>query len=381
MNRPRINKVGIVGRGMVGAVLRQRLVEEKIFGLFPSVEFHFFSSSQAGHPSPDVGRGSDVFRDANDLTALGEMDIILTTQGGGYTKNIYQRLRAARWTGYWIDAASTLRMEDDSIIILDPVNRPQIEDGLTNGIRTFAGGNCTVSLMLLALQGLFEANLVEWVAPATYQAASGAGAENMRELIKQMGTIHQAVAEKVNDPAAAILAIDQIVTETMRSGTFPVDKFGVPLAASVIPWIDTLMPNGQTREEWKGTVESLKILGLEPGAIPVDGLCLRVGSMRSHGQQFHIKLTQDVPLDEIEEMIARANEWVKVIPNEPEPSKTLLTPTATSGTLDIPIGRIRKKEMGPTHLAAYTVGDQLLWGAAEPLWRMLRIILQYHGNL
>lgn len=301
--------------------------------------------------------------------------LIITAQGGDYTKDVYPRLKAAGWQGYWIDAASSLRMEKDAVIILDPVNGDVIEHALNNGIKTFVGGNCTVSLMLLALGGLFKADLVEWVSVATYQAASGGGARHMRELVTQMGMLRDEVAVELADPASAILDIERKITEKTRSGTLPVDNFGVPLAGGLIPWIDTKLDNGQSREEWKGQAETNKILGIENAAIPVDGLCVRIGALRCHSQAFTIKLKKDVPLAEIEALLAAHNDWVKVIPNDRDITARELTPAAVTGTLSIPVGRLRKLNMGPEYLAAFTVGDQLLWGAAEPLRRMLNILL------
>ena len=303
------------------------------------------------------------------------MDIIVTCQGGDYTKAVYPKLRESGWDGYWIDAASALRMVDDSIIVLDPVNKDVIEQGLEQGVKTFVGGNCTVSLMLLALGGLFEQDLIEWVSPMTYQAASGAGARNMKELIAQMGAIHSSVAEQLDNPSSAILEIDKIVSEKMASSDLPQDQFGVPLAGSLIPWIDVPMPSGQSKEEWKAQVEANKILGSSKQPVPIDGLCVRIGAMRCHSQAMTIKLREDISIEKIEEILASHNEWVKVIPNEREISATDLTPVKVTGTLSIPVGRIRKLAMGPKYISAFTVGDQLLWGAAEPLRRMLRIIV------
>ena len=316
-----------------------------------------------------------TLQDAFDITALAKQDIIITAQGGDYTKDVYPRLKAAGWQGYWIDAASSLRMEKDAVIILDPVNGDVIEQALDKGLKTFVGGNCTVSLMLLALGGLFKADLVEWVSVATYQAASGGGARHMRELVTQMGLLRDEVAVELADPASAILDIERKITEKTRSGTLPVDNFGVPLAGGLIPWIDTKLDNGQSREEWKGQAETNKILGIENAAIPVDGLCVRIGALRCHSQAFTIKLKKDVPLPEIEALLAAHNDWVKVIPNDRDITARELTPAAVTGTLSIPVGRLRKLNMGPEYLAAFTVGDQLLWGAAEPLRRMLNILL------
>ena len=368
-----MKKLGLVGwRGMVGSVLMQRMQEEQDFKL---VEPVFFTTSQAGQAAPDMGQAETTLKDANDLAELAKMDIIITCQGGDYTKAIHQPLRAAGWNGYWIDAASSLRMKEDAVIILDPVNRHVIDAALTQGTKDFVGGNCTVSLMLIALGGLFAEDLIEWVSPMTYQAASGAGAKNMRELISQMGDIFNTVKDPLADPASAILEIDQAVSERLRSKEFPVDEFGVPLAGSLIPWIDTQLPSGQSREEWKAGAETNKILGIQAKPIAIDGLCVRIGAMRCHSQALTIKLKKDIPVAEIEAKLAAANDWVKVIPNERERSIRELTPTQVTGTLSVPIGRIRKLTMGPEYISAFTVGDQLLWGAAEPLRRMLRILL------
>jgi aspartate-semialdehyde dehydrogenase len=368
-------KVGLVGwRGMVGSVLMQRMREENDFA---HIEPVFFSTSNAGGDAP-MGMGK--LHSADDLTALGKMDVVLTCQGGEWTKSVYRPLRAAGWNGYWIDAAKTLRMADDAVIVLDPVNRSVIDSALGNGVRNYIGGNCTVSLMLMALGGLFRHDLIEWVSAMTYQAASGAGAQNMRELIAQMGALHAAVADDLADPASAILEIDRKVSDTMRSPDFPTANFrGVPLAGSLIPWIDVPVEHGQSMEEWKGGAECNKILGRAPfrsaGSIPIDGLCVRIGAMRCHSQGLTIKLRRDLPLAEIESIIAAGNDWVDVIPNEREASEQRLSPTAVTGTLRVPVGRLHKLAMGPEYLGAFTVGDQLLWGAAEPLRRVLRIIL------
>jgi aspartate-semialdehyde dehydrogenase len=353
--------------------LMDRMRAEGDFEQIP--EAVFFTTSQVGQPGPDVGHGAQPLQDAESIEALREMDLILTCQGGDYTKAIYPKLRATGWDGYWIDAASALRMDPNATVILDPVNRPVIDAALDQGKRDFIGGNCTVSLMLMAIGGLFREGLVEWVSAMTYQAASGAGAKNMRELLSQMGTLHGAVAPLLEDPASAILEIDRRVTEVMHGPSFPVENFGVPLAGSLIPWIDTQLPNGQSREEWKGMAETNKILGLEGSPIPIDGLCVRVGAMRCHSQGLTIKLTRDCPMPEIEAIIAAANEWVQVISNDRERTLHALSPAAVTGTLGIPVGRLRKMNLGDRYLAAFTVGDQLLWGAAEPLRRMLRILL------
>lgn len=367
-------KVGLVGwRGMVGSVLMQRMQEEKDFD---QIEPLFFTTSQRGKPAPDfAGKDCGVLEDAFDIDVLKTQDAIITCQGGDYTKEVYPQLRAAGWQGYWIDAASSLRMADDAIIVLDPVNKDVITEGIDSGVKTYVGGNCTVSLMLLALGGLFEKDLVEWVAPQTYQAASGSGARHMRELISQMGAIHAEVKDKLDDPASAILEIDRQVADFIRSDALPTEQFGVPLAGSLIPYIDSQLESGQSREEWKAQVEANKIMGRSAAPVPVDGLCVRVGAMRCHSQAITIKLKKDLPVAEIESILAGHNDWVKVIPNEREASMQELTPAKVTGTLSIPVGRIRKLTMGPEYISAFTVGDQLLWGAAEPLRRMLRILL------
>lgn len=357
-------KVGLIGwRGMVGSVLMQRMREEKDFDL---VEPLFFSTSNVGGKGPDIGRDVPPLKDANSVDELKGCDAIISCQGGDYTKDIYPRLRQAGWQGYWIDAASTLRMADEAIIILDPVNRHVIQDGLTKGIKTYVGGNCTVSLMLMAIGGLFDKGLVEWISPMTYQAASGAGARNMKELILQMGAIHGEVADMVGDPAAAILEIDRKVAEFIRSDDYPLDAWPVPLAGNLIPWIDVALPSGQSKEEWKAQVEANKILGRSENPIPIDGLCVRIGAMRCHSQALTIKLTKDVPLDEIHDIIAAHNDWVKVVPNDRDLTMRELTPAAVTGTLTVPVGRMRKLNMGPQYLSAFTVGDQLLWGRPSP---------------
>ncbi|MBE0419378.1 aspartate-semialdehyde dehydrogenase [Pseudoalteromonas nigrifaciens] len=368
-----MKKVGLVGwRGMVGSVLLERMKQQSDFAL---IDTTFFTTSQAGQLGPDIAGEAKPLLDASNITELAKMDIIVTCQGGDYTNAVYPQLRESGWDGYWIDAASVLRMANDSIIVLDPVNKDVIEQGLSQGVKTFVGGNCTVSLMLLALGGLFEQDLIEWVSPMTYQAASGAGARNMKELIAQMGAIHQSVAEQLANPSAAILEIDKIVSEKMASNQLPQDQFGVPLAGSLIPWIDVPMPSGQSKEEWKAQVEANKILGSAKQPIPIDGLCVRIGAMRCHSQAMTIKLREDISVAKIEQVLESHNEWVKVIPNERDISTTDLTPVKVTGTLNIPIGRIRKLAMGPKYISAFTVGDQLLWGAAEPLRRMLRIIV------
>ncbi|HDL7423896.1 TPA: aspartate-semialdehyde dehydrogenase [Yersinia enterocolitica] len=367
-----MKNVGFIGwRGMVGSVLMQRMIEERDFdGIRPV----FFSTSQHGQAAPSFTGQQGTLQDAYDIDALSALDIIITCQGGDYTNEIYPKLRETGWQGYWIDAASSLRMRDDAIIILDPVNHGVIQQGLDKGIKTFAGGNCTVSLMLMSLGGLFANDLVEWASVATYQAASGGGTRHMRELLTQMGMLHADVAKELQDPASAILDIERKVTAATRSGKLPTDNFGVPLAGSLIPWIDKALDNGQSREEWKGQAETNKILNTG-SVIPVDGLCVRIGALRCHSQAFTLKLKKDVPLPEIEQLLATHNDWVRVIPNDRELSMRELTPAAVTGTLNTPVGRLRKLNMGPEYLSAFTVGDQLLWGAAEPLRRMLRILL------
>jgi len=368
-----MKKVGIVGwRGMVGSVLMERMSAQNDFQKFTPV---FFTTSQAGQTAPDVGQGASELIDAFDVDTLMDMDIVVTCQGGSYTEAVHPKLTERGWDGYWIDAASTLRMDGQSIIVLDPVNMPVIEKAISKGIKNFVGGNCTVSLMLMALGGLFENDWVEWLTSMTYQAASGAGAKNMRELVAQMRTIGDKAAPILDDPAPAILDLDRKVTDTLRSDAYPVENWGVPLGASLIPWIDRAMDNGQTREEWKGFVETNKILGRSDNPIPIDGQCIRIGSMRCHSQAFTIKLKKDIPLDEINAALSANNDWVRVIPNNKEDSIRDLTPAAVTGTLNVPVGRIRKMNIGENFLTAFSVGDQLLWGAAEPLRRILNIIL------
>jgi len=367
-------RAGIVGwRGMVGSVLVQRMREERDFA---QIEPVFFSTSQAGGRGPDIGRDTPAVGDARDVDALAALAVIVSCQGGDYTNDVYPRLRAAGWKGYWIDAASALRMKGDSVIILDPVNLPLIQDAVRDGRKDFIGGNCTVSLMLMGLAGLFQNDLVDWMTSMTYQAASGAGAANMRELAEQMAYLGDAARATLADPAATALDVDQRVTEALRDGRMPQQNFGRPLAASLLPWIDADLGNGQSREEWKGQAESNKILGRNGRQIPVDGVCVRVGAMRCHSQALTIKLRRALPIDEIEGMLAEANDWVKVVPNRREESLAELTPAAVSGKLSVPVGRLRKLPMGQDYLTAFTVGDQLLWGAAEPLRRMLRILLE-----
>jgi aspartate-semialdehyde dehydrogenase len=370
--------VGLVGwRGMVGSVLMQRMREENDFALIEPV---FFSTSQVGGEAPAFARNETKLKDANSIDELRKCDIIITCQGGDYTNDIFPALRRSGWTGYWIDAASALRMRDDTVIILDPVNSPVIDAALSNGVKNYAGGNCTVSLMLMGLGGLFNHDLVEWATAMTYQAASGAGAQNMRELLQQMGVLYGAAKEDLSDPASAILDIDRRVLDAMNSDRTPTEHFGAPLAGSLLPWIDKDLGNGMSKEEWKAGAETNKILGKpaagEPGSIPVDGLCVRIGAMRCHSQAMTIKLKRDVPLDEIHDILGGANEWVKVIPNQREVSLAQLSPAVVTGNLSIPVGRLRKLSMGDQYLSAFTVGDQLLWGAAEPLRRMLRILLE-----
>ena len=369
-------KVGFIGwRGMVGSVLMERMQAENDFNGFEPL---FFSTSQVGRNGPELGLKIPPVADAHDLALLKSLDIIVSCQGGGYTQKCYPELRKSGWGGYWIDAASTLRMEDDSIIVLDPVNRKVIHTSLADGVKNYIGGNCTVSLMLMALGGLFEEDLVEWMTSMTYQAASGAGAANMRELVAQMRTIGDRAADMLDRPAGVIADLDRRVIETLRDDTaFPTEHFGVPLAASLIPWIDRPMENGQTREEWKGYAETNKILGRRNDPVPIDGLCVRIGAMRCHSQAFTIKLKKDVPLVDLESIIGGHNAWVEVIPNQKEVTLRELTPAKVTGTLAVPIGRMRKLNISPNCLTAFSVGDQLLWGAAEPLRRMLRILLEH----
>ena len=367
-------RAGFVGwRGMVGSVLMQRMLAEGDFSLIADPVF--FSTSDVGGKGPDIGGDTGRLLDAYDIEQLKTLDVVVTCQGGDYTKRVFPLLRQSGWNGYWIDAASSLRMDDEAIIILDPVNLDVIEQGLQRGIKNYIGGNCTVSLMMMGLAGLFQRDEVEWITSMTYQAASGAGAQNMRELLNGMGAIYGQVSNELATPASAILAIDSKVADFLRSDCFPTEHFGVPLAGSLIPWIDKDLGNSQSREEWKGGAETNKILGRSDRLIPVDGLCVRIGSMRCHSQALTIKLKRDLPLDEIESMLASANDWVKVVPNTKEDSIAELTPTKVTGTLSVPVGRLRKLSMGGEYLSAFTVGDQLLWGAAEPLRRMLRILL------
>ncbi len=372
-----VKAVGLVGwRGMVGSVLMQRMRDENDFNLIEPV---FFSTSNAGGPAPSWAKGAAALQNAFDIDALKKLPIILTAQGGDYTSEVYPKLRAAGWDGIWIDAASTLRMKDDAVIVLDPVNRAVIDSALASGVRTYVGGNCTVSCMLMGLGGLFQHDLIEWMSAMTYQAASGGGAQHMRELLTQFGLLNNQVKPLLDNPSSAILEIDRGVLALQQGGTLPQEHFGVPLAGNLIPWIDKDLGDGMSREEWKAGVETNKILGRGQGgsapAIPIDSLCVRIGAMRCHSQALTIKLKRDVPLDEIEDMLRNNNPWAKVVPNTREASMTELTPVAVTGTLQIPVGRLRKLAMGPDYLSAFTVGDQLLWGAAEPLRRMLRIAL------
>lgn len=368
-----IQSIGIVGwRGMVGSVLLERMqAEQDLQGL----EVKLFSTSQAGELGPDLGNGRTPLCDAHSPDAFHGLDVVISCQGGDYTQAMHTKLRARGFKGYWIDAASTLRMADNAVIILDPVNRRQIDTALERGVRDFVGGNCTVSLMLMATHALFDQGWVEWVNASTYQAASGAGAKNLVELVRQMDAIGQQARGLLEAQAVDVLALDRQVSQTLRGETLPTSEFGAPLAASLIPWIDRAVDGGQTREEWKGQAETNKILGTNP-AVPVDGVCVRVGAMRCHSQALTLKLKQDVPLDEVSELIGKSNEWVRLVPNEREATLQQLSPAAVSGTLNVPVGRLRKLKLGPEYLSLFTVGDQLLWGAAEPLRRMLCILRQ-----
>jgi aspartate-semialdehyde dehydrogenase len=366
--------VGIIGwRGMVGSVLLDRMREENDFDVISPT---FFSTSQAGIAAPVIGPAAAAVQDANDLAALAKLPVLISTQGGDYTQAVHPRLRAAGWQGYWIDAASTLRMEKNAVIVLDPVNLAVMQAAAARGVKDFIGGNCTVSLMVMAVAGLLRAGVVEWITAMTYQSASGAGAQNMRELLEQMGTLYGSAASLLRNPAAGILEIDSVVSASLSSPEFPRANFEVPLAGSLIPWIDKDLGNGQSREEWKAGVEANKILGLEARPVPIEGICVRVGAMRCHSQALTIKLTRDLPLPEIEALIAGGNPWVRVVPNTKEASIRALSPAAVSGKLDIPVGRLRKLALGGAYLSAFTVGDQLLWGAAEPLRRTLRFLIQ-----
>lgn len=373
------NTVGLVGwRGMVGSVLMDRMQAEKDFDLIEPI---FFSTSNAGGAAPAMAKNEKTLKDAHDIEALKKCDIILTCQGGDYTSEVFPKLRAAGWKGHWIDAASTLRMKDDAIIVLDPVNLPVIKDALAKGGLNWVGGNCTVSCMLMGVGALYKAGLVEWMSTQTYQAASGGGAQHMRELLTQYGTLNSQVKALLDDPKSAILEIDrQVIARQRNMSAQETANFGVPLGGNLIPWIDKDLGDGYSREEWKGMAETNKILGRGPGfdapAIPVDGYCVRVGAMRCHSQALTFKLTRDVPVADIEAMIAADNQWVKVVPNTREDTMRDLTPVAVTGTMTVPVGRIRKLAMGPQYLGAFTIGDQLLWGAAEPLRRMLRVLLE-----
>jgi aspartate-semialdehyde dehydrogenase len=358
---------------MVGSVLVQRMREERDFD---HIEPVFFSTSQAGGKGPDIGKPVEPVKNAMDVAELKKLRVIISCQGGDYTSEIHPRLRREGWKGYWIDAASALRMNEDALIILDPVNLPLIQSAVSKGVKDYIGGNCTVSLMLMGMAGLFQRDEIEWMTSMTYQAASGAGAAHMRELVQQMAKIGQSAERLLADPASAILEVDRAVTDSIRSSALPKEQFGYPLAASLLPWIDKDLGNGQSREEWKGQAETNKILGRGNGsAIPVDGVCVRVGAMRCHSQALTIKLRRALPIDEVHDMLAEANDWVKVVPNRKEESLAELTPAAVTGKLSVPVGRLRKLPMGEEYLTAFTVGDQLLWGAAEPLRRMLRILL------
>jgi aspartate-semialdehyde dehydrogenase len=370
-----MKNIGIIGwRGMVGSVLLERMRAERDFDV---VEPTFFSTSQAGGAAPDIGRKTGVVQDANDIAALARLPILVSAQGGDYTTAVHSRLRGTGWQGYWIDAASTLRMENDAVIVLDPVNLPVMQAAQARGIKDFIGGNCTVSLMLMAVSGLMRAGVVEWISAMTYQSASGAGAQNMRELLEQMGFLHESASAALRNPAATILDVDRAVSGALAHPKLPTAHFGVALAASLIPWIDKDLGNGQSREEWKAGAESNKIMGTESEPVPVEGICVRVGAMRCHSQALTIKLRRDVPLSEIESLIAGGNPWVRVVRNDRDSSIRELSPAAVSGQLTVPIGRLRKLAMGGEYLSAFTVGDQLLWGAAEPLRRTMRFLLPH----
>jgi aspartate-semialdehyde dehydrogenase len=370
-----MQEVGIIGwRGMVGSVLLDRMREERDFDLISPT---FFSTTRAGAAGPQVGSSPSKVLDANDISALAKLPMLISTQGADYTHAIHPRLRAAGWQGFWIDAASALRMDKDAVIVLDPVNLPLMQAARERGIKDFIGGNCTVSLMLMAVAGLLRAGLVEWITAMTYQSASGAGAQNMREMLEQMGVLHGSASALLKNPASSILNIDRAVSAAISSEEFPRTHFGVPLAGSLIPWIDKDLGNGQSREEWKAAAEANKILGLEAHPVPIEGICVRVGAMRCHSQALTIKLTRDLPLTEIEKLLAAGNPWVRIVPNNKDATIRALSPAAVSGKLDIPIGRLRKLAMGGEYLSAFTVGDQLLWGAAEPLRRTMRFLLPH----
>ena len=370
-----MKQVGIIGwRGMVGSVLLDRMREEKDFDLIAPT---FFSTSQAGSAGPKVGAGTAEVHDANDIAALARLPMLISTQGGDYTQSVHPRLRAAGWQGYWIDAASALRMEKNAVIVLDPVNLEVMQTARARGVKDFIGGNCTVSLMLMAVAGLMRAGVVEWITAMTYQSASGAGAQNMREMLQQMGVLHGSAASLLSNPASSILEIDRTVSAALSAEEFPRAHFDVPLAGSLIPWIDKDLGNGQSREEWKAAAEANKILGFESQPVPIEGICVRVGAMRCHSQALTIKLTKELPLIEVERLIGGANPWVRIVPNNKAESIRRLSPAAVSGKLDIPVGRLRKLSMGGDYLSAFTVGDQLLWGAAEPLRRTMRWLLPH----
>jgi aspartate-semialdehyde dehydrogenase len=368
-----MNQVGIIGwRGMVGSVLLERMRAEGDFDLISPI---FFSTSQAGSAGPKVGGTAAEVKDANDIAALARLPMLISTQGGDYTQSIHPRLRAAGWQGYWIDAASALRMEKNAVIVLDPVNLEVMQTARKRGVKDFIGGNCTVSLMLMAVAGLMRAGVVEWISAMTYQSASGAGAQNMREMLEQMGVLHESAEPLLQNPASSILDIDRTVSAALTAEDFPRAHFDVPLAGSLIPWIDKDLGNGQSREEWKAAAEANKILGIEAHPVPIEGICVRIGAMRCHSQALTLKLTQDLPLTEVERLIGSGNPWVRIVPNNKNDSIRQLSPAAVSGKLDIPIGRLRKLSMGGEYVSAFTVGDQLLWGAAEPLRRTMRWLL------
>lgn len=358
---------------MVGSVLMKRMIEEQDFKDFEPI---FFTTSNIGGKSPNVGIRTSLLKDAFDIELLSSLDIIVTCQGGNYTQNVYKKLRNSRWSGYWIDTASFLRMDKASVIVLDPVNREIIDNALISGIKTFVGGNCTVSLMLIALSGLFAAGHINWISSMTYQAASGAGAKYMKELIAQMAFLGDSAKAMLDNPASSAIEIDNIISEQLRGKDIPNQNFTVPLAGSLIPWIDSLMESGQTKEEWKGFAETNKILQTKE-SIPIDGLCIRVGAVRCHSQALMIKLNHDIPLKELSEIIKNGNQWVKLVTNNKEATLQYLTPASVNGRLTIPVGRLKKMLMGPKYITTFTVGDQLLWGAAEPIRRILKIIIRF----
>ena len=371
-----LKRVGIVGwRGLVGSVLINRMIEEKDFENI--VDTIFFSTSQVGEDAPDIGKGSSKLQDAKNIAELKKMDVILTCQGSDYTKEIFKKLKSSGWGGYWIDAASYLRMENSSTIILDPINKNIILDALKDGKKEFIGGNCTISCMLMGIGGLFKENLIEWATSMTYQAASGGGAQHMIELLTQMGRLNNSVKNLLEDPSSRILEIDKLVQSEMSTKTFPTNSFEAPLAGSLIPWIDVKLDNGQSREEWKAFAETNKILGNEDKPIPIDGTCVRIGSMRSHSAALTIKLRKNISINEIENIIEETSEWTQVVKNEKISTIKELSPASVSGTLKVPVGRIRKLNIGQHYLNVFTIGDQLLWGAAEPLRRMLKIVLHH----